>query len=93
MVGYFIYLVAKRFRTDHISENNIVYSRAVVTSEKNYEMNHRATSAFTYSYSFVIDGETYTGNSQDKTAKVGDTIDVEYDKSNPTLNKPLHPKE
>ena len=93
MVGYFIYLVGKRFRTDHISETNITYTKAIIIDDRNYNINHRATSEFTYSYSFIVNGRTYTGNSQDQTLKIGDTVEIQYDKNNPILNKPLHPKE
>jgi FtsP/CotA-like multicopper oxidase with cupredoxin domain len=93
MIGYFIYLVGKRFRTDHIPENNVTYAKAIIINNRNYNINHRATSEFTYSYSFIVNGTTYTGNSQDQTLKIGDTVEIEYNKNNPSLNKPLHPKE
>jgi hypothetical protein len=93
MIGYLIYLIGKRFLTDHISENNIRYTKAVIINHKNYDINNRVTSDYSYSYSFTIEGSTYTGNSHDQSLRVGDTIEIEYDKSHPSLNKPLHPKE
>jgi len=48
---------------------------------------------FSYSYQFVIKDKSYTGNAHDTTLKVGDTVEVEYNKYHPSINKPLHPKE
>jgi FtsP/CotA-like multicopper oxidase with cupredoxin domain len=93
MIGYFISLVAKRFLTDHIAEKNIRYTKAIIINHKNYDVNNRVTSDFSYSYSFTVDGKTYDGNSHDETLKIGDTVEIEYDKNHPSLNKPLHPKE
>jgi hypothetical protein len=90
-IGYLIYLCGKRFLTDHISENNIRHTKAVVISRKNYNPNNRAASEFTYSYSFTAYGKTYEGDSHDTAAKIGDTVEIEYDKKHPILNKPLHP--
>lgn len=55
--------------------------------------NHPVDPQFSYSYQFEIDGEKYTGNSHDPTPMVGDTVEVEYNKDHPGINKPLHPKE
>ena len=48
---------------------------------------------FSYSYEFIVNGEKYTGNAHDITLSIGDTLDVEYNKEMPTINKPLNPKE
>ena len=48
---------------------------------------------FSYSYQFVVKGEKYTGNAHNTGLKVGDTVEVEYNKDHPNINKPLHPKE
>lgn len=92
-ICYLIFLIGKRFLTDHISQSNIRYAKAVIIDKKNYDINNRVTSDYSYSYSFTIGGSTYTGNSHDESLKVGDTIEVEYDRDHPDLNKPLHPKE
>ncbi|MDP9081017.1 MAG: hypothetical protein M3O71_26670 [Bacteroidota bacterium] len=88
-IGYFVYLLGKRFFTDHISEKDIRYTKAVIINHKDYDINHRATSKYTYSYSFIIDGKTYEGDSHDTSVKVGDTVKIEYHKNHPFLNKPL----
>jgi hypothetical protein len=93
MSGYFIYLVSKRFLTDHISQNNIQYTKAVIIDDRNYNGNSRVKFDFTYSYSFIMDGKKYKGDSHDQNVKIGDSIEVEYDKEHPSINKPLHPKE
>ncbi|HEY2581804.1 MAG TPA: DUF3592 domain-containing protein [Mucilaginibacter sp.] len=92
-IGYLIYLCGKTFLTDHISENNIQYTKAVIIGHRNYNPNNRAASEFTYSYSFTADGKTYEGDSHDHTVRIGDTVEIEYDKNHPSLNKLLHPKE
>ena len=93
MICYLIYLVGKRFLTDHISENNIRYTKAIIITQKNYDINNRVTSDYAYSYSFMINGKTYTGNSHDGTLRIGDSVEIEYDKDHPNLNKSLHPKQ
>jgi hypothetical protein len=93
MVGYFIYQVSKRYRTDHISKSNIEHTKAVIISDKNYNGNSRVKLDYTYSYTFSVKGERYKGDSHDHTLKIGDTVEIQYDKGNPSLNKPAHPKE
>ena len=93
MIIYFVFLVSKRFLTDNISKNNIQYTKAIIINERNYSGNSRVKFDYTYSYSFKINGKVYKGDSHDQTLKIGDTVEIEYDKENPTLNKPLHPTE
>jgi len=88
---YFIFLIGKRFLTDRISKSDIIYTKAVIINEKNFMGNR--SERFAYSYQFLINGEKYTGDSHDENLKVGDTVQIEYDKNHPILNKPLHPKE
>ena len=93
MICYFIFLVSKRFLTDNISKENIEYATAVIINEKNYNGNDRVKFTFTYSYLFYVHGKSFKGDSQNETLKIGDSIEIEYDKTNPNLNKPLHPTE
>jgi hypothetical protein len=93
VTGNLIYLIGKRFLTDHIAGGNIRYAKAVIINIKNYDPNDRVNSDYHYSYSFVVDGKTYKGDSHDPTLKIGDTVEIEYDKNHPGLNKLLHPKE
>jgi hypothetical protein len=91
-IGFFIYKVTKRALTDHLLINNGLIIKAIVINEKNYNGNEDVNPTFSYSYQFEIDRKKYTGNSHDPTLNIGDTIDVEYVKNCPSMNKPLHPK-
>ena len=82
LFGYFIFRVAKRYNTDHITKSNLQYTKAVIIDSRIYN-----------GYSFTINGKSYTGNSHDQIFKVGDSTEIEYDKTNPELNRPLHPKD
>jgi len=93
IIGFFIYKVARRSATDHALENNALRIKAVIIDERNYMGNQPVKPKFSYSYQFVINGQKYTGNAHDTTLRVGDTVEVEYSKANPSLNKPLNPKE
>ena len=92
-IVFFIYKVAKNNYTDYLLKNKAQFTKAVIIDERNYLGNHPVKAEFSYSYRFEINGERYTGNAHDKSLRIGDTIDVEYVKDNPNLNKPLHPKE
>lgn len=92
-VGYFIYKVAMRALTDHFVDANPQHIKAVIIDEKNYIPNQPVKGEFSYSYLFKINGKEYTGNSHDTALRIGDTVEVEYYKEHPNLNKPLHPKD
>ncbi|RZK70502.1 MAG: hypothetical protein EOO85_20975 [Pedobacter sp.] len=68
-------------------------TEAVIIDEKNFMVNQPVDPDFSYSYQFVVNGEKYTGNAHDISLKIGDTVEVEYNKDYPNINKPLHPKE
>jgi hypothetical protein len=90
-IGLFFSKMIKRYRTDHIDKADIIYIKAIIIDDKNYEPNQPVSAHF--SYLFKINGKKYVGNAQDGTLNIGDTVEVECNKGNPDLNKPLHPKE
>lgn len=92
-IGFFIYKVAKRAIINHILENNAQHIKAIIINDKNYEPNQPVSAGFNYSYEFRIENKRYTGNSHDESVKIGDTIEVEYSKEHPDMNKPLYPKD
>jgi len=92
-IGLLFYKIAKRYQTDHISKENLAHAKAVIISEQNFMGNQPVKPKFTYSYKFFVRGIRYTGDSHDTTLHVGDTVEIEYDKNSPDLNKPLHPNE
>jgi hypothetical protein len=89
--GYFFYTIGKNTLADHISSKNAVHTKAVIIDEKNYMGNQKVNPEFSYSYLFIVNGEKYKGNAHDISLQVGDTIDVEYDKKHPGINRTLHP--
>jgi len=44
--------------------------------------------AIIYCYAFDVDNKTYKGDSQSSSYKIGDTIEVIYIKSYPSINRP-----
>ncbi len=93
IVGYVIYKIAVNSFTDHFLGNNPQRTKAVIIDHRNYMPNQPVKAEFSYSYQFMVKGEKYTGNSHYTTVKVGDSVEVEYNKDHPNINKPLNPKE
>jgi len=93
IVGYVIYKIAVNSFTDSFLGNNPQRTNAVIIDHRNYMPNQPVKAEFTYSYQFMVNGKKYRGNSHDTTVKIGDSIEVEYNKEDPNINKPLNPKE
>ncbi|NHA03988.1 hypothetical protein G7092_09285 [Mucilaginibacter sp. HC2] len=92
ILGFFVYKIAKNSFTDHFLGNKPQYIKAVIIDEKNFMGNQRVKPEFSYSYLFRVNGSEYRGNAHDITLKVGDTVEVEYNKDQPGINRPIHPK-
>ncbi|MCI4443124.1 MAG: hypothetical protein JHC39_06405 [Lentimicrobium sp.] len=93
LFGYLISKIIRNSFTDSIIGNNPQTTKAIIINDKNYEPNSPVGLEFTYSYEFIVDGKSYRGNSHDQTLKIGDTVEVQYNKEYPSINKPLNPKE
>lgn len=93
IISYLIYEIAMNSFTDHFLGSTPQHTKAVVINKKNYDPNNRVTSGFSYSYEFEVNGKEYTGNSHDESLKIGDTVEVVYNKNHPGINKPLHRKD
>jgi len=93
IIGFAIYKIARNVIIDHVLSSNYQIAKAVIINEKNYMGNQPVDPKFSYSYSFIIDKKIYTGDSHDITLRIGDTIEIKYDKNRPSLNRPLYPKE
>lgn len=91
--GSAVYRIFMKHSTDQLTEKDFVHTKAVIINEKNYMGNSPVSHTFSYSYTFTINGNTYKNNARDPNLKIGDTIDVEYAKDRPSLNKPAHPIE
>lgn len=93
IISFFIYKVGRKTVTDHVLEKNAQHTKAVIIDERNYMGNQPVKPKFSYSYQFILNGQKYTGNAHDTTLRVGDWVEVEYNKDHPSINKPLNPKE
>ncbi|WP_184544870.1 hypothetical protein [Mucilaginibacter sp. FT3.2] len=91
IIGYFIYKVATNSFTDKFLGSNPQRIKAITIDEKNFMPNQPVKPEFSYSYSFKVNGYLYKGNSHDISLKIGDTVEVEYNKDHPNINKPLNP--
>ena len=91
---YCIYVLSKRVLTDYFVDENACHTKAIIINEENVFPNQRGINPkFSYSYQFEVDKKEYTGDSHDATLKVGDKVEVKYNKVFPCFNKPVHPKE
>ncbi|MEN0052368.1 MAG: hypothetical protein AAGC65_01800 [Mucilaginibacter sp.] len=67
-------------------QKNPVKTKAVIINKKYYLPNSPVSHEFYYYYQFDIGGRTFVGNSGSSHFKVGDSIEVEYLKTNPEIN-------
>ena len=79
--------------TNYLVKHDGRTTKAIVIDELNYKKNRSLNSGFSYSYLFIINSKKYKNDTRDSTLKVGDTIEIVYYKNDPSINKPLHPKE
>lgn len=93
IISFLIYKIARNSFTDHFLGEYPQDIKAVIINEKNFMGNQPVNPKFSYSYSFRVSEKQYTGNAHDRSLKIGDTIEIEYNKDYPSINKPLHPKE
>ena len=93
IIGFFLFRVISNTYTDYTLDNNAVLTKAIIIDDKNYMGNQPVKPEFSYSYQFIINGKSYIGNAHDNSLLVGDTIEVQYDKNNPSMNRPLLPKD
>ena len=93
LFGYLIFKIIRNSFTDSIIGSNPQTAKAVIVNDKNYEPNSPVGAEFSYSYQFIVNGKAYEGNSHDQKLKIGDTVEIQYNREYPSINKPLHPKE
>ena len=94
IIIYTIHGFGYAFLNNQLVNENAIHTHGVIINEENVLPNGgHIGNQFTYSYEFVVNGSKYKGNSQDRSLKVGDSVDVKYYKNCPYFNKPAHPKE
>jgi hypothetical protein len=92
LFGYVGFKIFSRVLRDHLLKTEAVKIRAVIIDDVIYSGNSPVSQDHAYSFMFVVDGESYTGNSNNSKLKPGDSIEVVYVKSSPRLNKSLNPE-
>ncbi len=90
-IGYIGYKIGRRILTDNLIKNNSVHIKAVIIDDKNFLGNQNVDPEFSYSYQFKVNGKDYTNNAHNISLKIGDSVEVEFVKDWPFLNRPLHP--
>lgn len=91
--GFLAQKVLFRVKVDSLKEGDAIHSKAIIIDERNYMGNQPVDPKFSYSYSFFVNGIQYKGDSHDSTLRIGDSVEIEYDKNSPKINRPLHPRE
>ncbi len=81
------------FFTDLLLKHYGQTTKAIIIDEINYTNPASRTFGVSHSYLFKVDGKKYKNDPEDTTLKIGDTVQVEYYKNDPSVNKPLHPKQ
>lgn len=61
--------------------------KGLVINEKNYLRQGHLTNRYTFSYSFVVDGETYKGDTHEEGLIIGDSVYVIYNPIFPIVNR------
>jgi hypothetical protein len=89
----FVYGVVKGIMRAHYLKSRPVFIKAVIIDKRNYNPNESIPTGFSYSYRFLLDGKVYEGNALDKSLRVGDSVEVEYVRGVPSLNRAVHSKE
>lgn len=88
---YIFFTLFKWFFVDLILENNSSTKNAVVINEKNIYPNQNISPRdFSYSYSFFVNNIEYKGDLQSSKFSPGDTIEVLYLESFPSINRPAY---
>jgi hypothetical protein len=93
ILGSFFHKIIYRVISNYLLKNNAKITNAVIIDEKNYSPNAYVTFPYAYSYEFEINGRKYKNNSHDPGLKIGDSVEIEYNKTWPSFNRPLHQKE
>ena len=62
-------------------------SKGVVINEKNAMRGGLITSMYTFSYSFVVGGKTYKGDTHEEGLIIGDSLNVIYNPIFPIVNR------
>ena len=82
-------LYAFRYKIYHyLLDRNSLQIEAIIIDDKNILGKSAIDPEFTYSYSFFIEGNDYTGDSKNSMYKVGNKINVEYWPYWPEVSRP-----
>ncbi|WP_254562854.1 DUF3592 domain-containing protein [Dyadobacter diqingensis] len=87
LIGYPIYFLIRSGVASHKLSSDSQTIKGVVIDEKKFTGHSPVNQTFYYSYEFRVDGKIYKGNTENSKYAVGDSVEVEYAKSNPDYNR------
>jgi hypothetical protein len=87
VVGYILYVTGRKILTECLLRRDAIQTRAIIIDEENYIGSKPLSPNRSYSYCFYVNGESYTNDSKDPKLQVGDSIDIEYVRYWPSLNR------
>ena len=92
---YGLYNFGYAFLNNQLVDENAIHINGVIINEENVQSKggHIGDGDIALSYEFVVNGVKYSGDSHDRSLKVGDSVEVKYYKNCPYFNKPAHSKE
>jgi hypothetical protein len=90
LVGVFVFKTCRGVISAQLLKTRAVYIKAVVIDKKNYNPNENIPDGFSYSYRFYVEGKAYEGNALDKALHIGDSVQVEYVRGWPSMNRAEH---
>jgi hypothetical protein len=93
VIAFLLFKISKRAITDQLLKKNAIYTKGVIIDDKNFAPNSPVKHTYSYSYEFIVGGRSYVNNAHDPNLRIGDTVEVEYVKGWPSLNRAAHPAE
>ena len=87
IIYYVSYNIIMAYRKNNIPLDKMVHAKAIIIDEENYLRFSNIEHAYTFSYQFKVNGKTYKGDSKNMTVFIGDTIEIIYNKDNPSINR------
>lgn len=87
VIAYILYVTGRKVLTGYLLRRDAVQTRAVIIDEENYIGSKPLSPNRSYSYRFYVNGEAYKNDSKDPKLQPSDSIDIEYVKYWPNMNK------
>jgi len=78
IILYFPLLAIRNKIKKSLLDDNSIKAKAVIVDEENYFGNSPVSHDFSYSFEYIVEGEKYRKDSNDRELKIGDSISIEY---------------